>query len=226
MEDFNLLKPENNPENAGDQVDAWRDELSCEVGDCLFVAGICTMIMAVVVTGINCLLHDWGIGLGQVCWLVNPLIIALLAYLRNRKPAGCPPNVLRDIVLKVWLSCAIFAVGFCLAAMFFNYVESQIEGLEVFARVAVKPYRVVLLVMGMALSITGFIIKQSWVWISGIVLGLGGFIWISLQYSTYILSEYRALEDSFFLLELIICIVVEIFAFSCFVLPGHFLKYK
>ena len=226
MEDFNLLKPENNPENAGDQVDAWRDELSCEVGDCLFVAGICTMIMAVVVTGINCLLHDWGIGLGQVCWLVNPLIIALLAYLRNRKPVGCPPNVLRDIVLKVWLSCAIFAVGFCLAAMFFNYVESQIEGLEVFARVAVKPYRVVLLVMGMALSITGFIIKQSWVWISGIVLGLGGFIWISLQYSTYILSEYRALEDSFFLLELIICIVVEIFAFSCFVLPGHCLKYK
>jgi len=226
MEDFNLLKPENNPENAGDQVDAWRDELSCEVGDCLFVAGICTMIMAVVVTGINCLLHDWGIGLGQVCWLVNPLIIALLAYLRNRKPAGCPPNVLRDIVLKVWLSCAIFAVGFCLAAMFFNYVESQIEGLEVFARVAVKPYRVVLLVMGMALSITGFIIKQTWVWISGIVLGLGGFIWISLQYSTYILSEYRALEDSFFLLELIICIVVEIFAFSCFVLPGHCLKYK
>ncbi len=226
MEDFNLLKPENNPEYAGDQVDAWREDLSCEVGDCLFVAGVCTMIMAVVVTGINCLLHDWGIGLGQIWWLVNPLIIALLAYLRNRKPSGYPPNVLRDIVLKVWLSCAIFATGFCLSAMFFNYVESQIEGLEVFARVAVKPYRVVLLVMGMALSITGFIIKQTWVWISGIVLGLGGFIWISLQYSTYILSEYRALEDSFFLLEIFICIVVEFFVFSCFVLPGHCLKYK
>lgn len=226
MEDFKLLKPESAQEPCDDQLDAWRDELSCEVGDCLFVAGVCTMIMAVVVTGINCLLRVWGIGLGQIWWLVNPLIIALLAYLRNRKPAGSPTNILRDIVLKVWLSCAIFAVGFCLSAMFFNYVESQIEGLEVFARVAVKPYRVVLLVMGMALAITGFVIKQCWVWISGIVLGLGGFIWISLQYSTYILSEYRALEDSFFLLEIFICIVVEIFAFSCFVLPGHFLKYK
>ena len=31
MEDFELLKPENNQENVGDRFDAWRDELSCEV---------------------------------------------------------------------------------------------------------------------------------------------------------------------------------------------------
>ena len=226
MEDFSLLKTENNKDNVDTQLDAWREELTQDVGDCLWVTGVGTMFMAVLVMSLNCMLRDWGIGLGQLLWLVHPIILAIICYCRTRKNGGSSPTVLREIVTKVWLSVAIFAVGFCLSAMFFNYVESQIEGLEVFTRVAVKPYRVVLLVMGMGLAITGFVIKQCYVWISGIILGLGGFFWISLQYSTYILSEYRALEDSFFILELIVCIVVEIFAFCCFALPGHILKYK
>ena len=225
MNDNTLLTPEQRREIIDEHIETTRDALSTEVGDSLLVAGYCTMCMAVVVAVLNYMLRAYGSGIGQLLWLVNPFIIWAIAYHRNRKCAS-NDNLVHTIVHKTWLAFGIFAFGFFTMAMLFNYVESQMEGLEVFTRVAVKPFRVVLLLMGMSLTITGFVLKHYWLVACGVIAGLGGFFWISLQYSTYLLSQYRAMDESSLIQELITCVVVVVFAFFCIFLPGHILKHK
>ena len=227
MEDNNNNSFEIKEDLVNRQVSIWRQREMREVGDCLCVAGICTIIMAVIVSCLNYFLRDMGTGLGQLLWVAHPFIIWLICLYRIKTRYIPTFNIIHDMVRKVFLAFGIFAIGFFLFAMLFNFVESKMEGLEVYTRVIIKPYRVVLLLMGMALTITGYLLQHKWIVMSGIVCGLGGFFWVSLQFSSYLLSllYLRTSDSSYYINEIVSCIVISGFAFFCLIMPGRAVKH-
>lgn len=90
----------------------------------------------------------------------------------------------------------------------------------------IQPFRTILLLMGMCVTITGYILKSRWLVWCGIIGGIGGFIWESFNVTGTLFS--RIADDisnySGVVQGLIPGIIVALFAFIGLTLPGLMLK--
>ena len=106
-------------------------------------------------------------------------------------------------------------------------VVAQGEEPEVYSRLSIHPLRVVLLLMGMTITVNGYILKSRWMVWCGIVGGIGGFIWESF-YVTQTLTGWLVYYTNAHYVGvahgIIPALIVTILAFIGLTLPGMKLK--
>lgn len=104
------------------QIEQSRRDVSRRTGQSLFVAGLCTMGMAIVVAAVNLILFENGYGgLGHLLWLLLPAVIWLASRQSNKDHEPAPVSIIGKLVGKTWLTFAIFALGFFIFSTIWNY---------------------------------------------------------------------------------------------------------
>ena len=99
------------------------------------------------------------------------------------------------------------------------------ESPDVYARLMIKPFRIILLLMGMAITINGYTLKSRWMVWCGIIGGIGGFIWESFYVTPTIVGRRFPISEAIGIAGgLIPGIMIAVLAFIGLTLPGMKLK--
>ena len=195
-----------------EQIERNRKAVSKDVGESLYMAGICTMTMAVVVAIVNGTAMKYGFsGVGHLLWFLLPLIIWGVEKYRHKDRPATPPNIISTLVAKTWVTFGIFTLAFFFFAILFNNIMVRTE-------------RIIVLLMGMAITITGYILKQRWLVWCGIIGGVGGFFWETVGISSFFISRLGSIEVMCYLYELLSSIIIVLFGFVGLFLPGYIIK--
>ena len=150
-------------------------------------------------------------------------ILGIDNYIKKDKPKA-PVSLVGSMVDKTWQTFGIFALSFCVFAVLFNFFMGRINTPEMYARFAIHPFRIILLLMGMAITINGYILKSRWLIWCGIIGGIGGFIWQTFGVADIFLSRLFDLASFNRYTHIPPCIMVVLFAFVGVLLPGWMLK--
>lgn len=208
-----------------EQIERNRKAVSKDVGESLYMAGICTMTMAVVVAIVNGTAMKYGFsGVGHLLWFLLPLIIWGVEKYRHKDRPATPPNIISTLVAKTWVTFGIFTLAFFFFATLFNNIVVRTETIEVFRVILINPLRIIVLLMGMAITITGYILKQRWLVWCGIIGGVGGFFWETVGVSSFFISRLGSIEVMCYLYELLSSIIIVLFGFVGLFLPGYIIK--
>ena len=221
MEEKSNMTAERSLEIITEQIAQSRKMVSKGVGTSLYVSGICTVVMAVVIGIINCIV---GNGTGHFLWFLLPLIIWFAEKKNYSERPSMPSNFVSSLVGKTWWTFAIFVLGFFLFSILYNLVISH-DGPEVYIRLHINPLRIILLLMGMAITITGHILKQRWLVWCGIIGGIGGFAWESFYCAQTLLAWSGLPVDKYYIVQLIApSVLIVLFSFVGLILPGYKIK--
>ncbi len=203
-----------------EQIVQSRKAVSKDVGQSLYVSGLCTMGMAVVVSLINYFSFS---PLGHFLWLVLPLIIWWV--LRNNKErVNAPVSLVSTLVSKTWWTFAVFAISYAVLANIWNFIMGRMYTPDEYVRMHMPITTIVILLMAMAVSITGHILKSRWLVWFGIIAGLLvvinspigiGTIILCRLYSSQVVSMWSFIDP---------CPIVFLFALIGLMLPGLMLK--
>ena len=118
MEETMNLTAERSLEIITEQIAQSRKAVSKDVGQSLYVLGLYTMGMAVVVSLIN---YFSLTPLGHLLWLVLPFIIWWV--LRNNKErVNAPVNLVGTLVSKTWWTFAVLAISYTVLATIWNFL--------------------------------------------------------------------------------------------------------
>ena len=130
------------------------------------------------------------------------------------------------MVAKTWATFAIFAIGFFVFANLYDMLIVRFESPEVCAHLFIRPFRTILLLMGMSATITGYILKSKWLVWCGIIGGIGGFFWESFGVTSTLLSPFAGNLNKFCAVTqgLVPGVIIALFAFVGLTLPGLMLK--
>jgi len=155
--------------------------------------------------------------------LIPVLVIGIDRYVKKDKPKA-PVSLVGSMVDKTWQTFGIFTLSFCVFAILFDFLMVRTESPEVYVRLAIHPFRIILLMMGMAITITGYILKSRWLVWCGIIGGIGGFIWESFSVSNFFLGRFFDVASFNSYSHIPPCIMVLVFSFVGLTLPGWMLK--
>ena len=185
MEEKSNMTAERSLEIISEQIAQTRHAVSQVTGQALYVSGLCTMGMAVVVAIVNFLSFAQYINpklwsLGTLLWLVLPIIIKFA--LRNtyqRFPA--PESLVGTLVKNVWWTFAVLAIAYFVVATLWNaMLFRSVQNMEAAFAHQMSIKLVIILLMGMSISMTGHILKRKWLAWFGII---GGLLAIVCDYS-------------------------------------------
>lgn len=223
MEENVNLTAERSLEIITEQIAQSRKAVSKDVGLSLYVAGLCTMGVALIV-GIGILLTSNQAF--NLLYFALPFIILGFTRYAKRNQAPTPTSLFGTMVAKTWVTFAIFALSFFVLANLYDLLMVRTESLDVAARLMISPFRTILLLMGMCVTITGYILKSRWLVWCGIVGGIGGFFWESFNVTGTLfariandISNYCGVVQG-----LIPGLIIALFAFIGLTLPGLMLK--
>ena len=203
------------------QIAQSRKDVSKDVGLSLLVAGLCTMGMALLIGIGTFFTGNPGF---YLLYLLLPFVIWGVDHYAKRGQAPAPSCFIGTMVSKTWVTFGIFAVSFFLFANFYDIFMSRMEPMDVYLRLAIKPFRTILLLMGMCVTITGYILKSRWLVWCGIIGGLGGFIWESFAVTDFFLGRLFDPSNLHRYQHLAPNMMVVLFAFVGLTLPGLMLK--
>ena len=226
MEENSNMTAERSLEIITEQIEKSRRAVSKTLGQSLYISGICIMCTAVLVAVINFLTMSQGmVGLGHLLWFLLPLVIWQL----SRKYAGehHPETLVGSLVAKTWTTFGIFAIGFFVIALIWGLVGPHILPLEVYVVSQIRVAPAIVLMMGMAITITGHILKQRWLVTFGIVAGLLCFAWEHFQIGEAFVM--RLVTSDVALTAAAVnasmpCITIFIFGLVGLLLPGMMVK--
>ena len=221
MEENNNMTAERSLEIITQQIERSRQTVSKEVGQSLYIAGLCIMGMAILIT--TCILLTGNMTFYLLYGLIPVLVIGIDRYVKRDKPKA-PVSLVGSMVDKTWQTFGIFTLSFCVFAILFDFLMGRMESPEVYVRLAIHPFRIILLMMGMAITITGYILKSRWLVWCGIIGGIGGFIWESFGVADLFLSRLFDLANFHRYSHIPPCIMVLLFSFVGLTLPGWMLK--
>ena len=221
MEENNNLTAERSLEIITEQIAQSRKTVSKEVGQSLFISGLCIMGIAILIT--ICILLTGNMLFYLLYALIPVLVIGIDHYVKKDKPKA-PVSLVGNMVDKTWQTFGIFAFSFCVFAILFDFLMGRTESPEIYARIAIHPFRTILLLMGMAITITGYILKSRWLVWCGIIGGLGGFVWESFHVTDMFLSRFLDLANFYLYSHIPPGIMIALFAFVGLTLPGWMLK--
>ena len=174
MEENNNMTAERSLAIITEQIERSRRAVSKSTGQSLYISGLFTMAMAIVVPIVNLLiLPDGYATLGHLLWFTLPFIIvfAIRAIYKNSESA--PVSLVGTLVGKTWQTFGVFGLGFFVLANGWNYIlyHSTDDTMAIVAHHAnLTP--IIYLLMGMAVAITGHILKSKWLVWFGIIASL------------------------------------------------------
>ena len=224
MEEKNNMTAERSLEIITEQIERSRQVVAKDTGLSLYVAGLCTIGMAILIGIIIYLTSNTA---WYLMYILLPVIIFAADHFAKRGKPKVPASLVGSMVDKTWQTFGIFVFAYFVFGILYNMLMSHFEQPEVYSRLAIQPLRVVLLLMGMTITINGYILKSRWMVWCGIVGGIGGFIWESF-YVTQTLTGWLIYYTNAHYVGvahgIIPAIIVTILAFIGLTLPGMKLK--
>ena len=174
MEENNNMTAERSLAIITEQIERSRRAVSKSTGQSLYISGLCTMAMAVIVPIVNLLiLPDGYATLGHLLWFTLPFIIVFIIRNLYKNREHAPVSLVGTLVGKTWKTFGVFGLGFFILANGWNYILSNSTN-DTMAIVAhhANLTPVIYLLMGMAVAITGHILNSRWLVWFGIIASL------------------------------------------------------
>ena len=231
MEEKNNMTAERSLEIITKQIEQSRRVVSKTTGQSLYISGICIMCTAVLIAVINIVTMSQGmIGIGHLLWFALPVVIWLLSrkYIKNREHT--PVSLVSSMIAKTWITFGYFGIGFFVIALIWSILAPRLLTPSEYVASQIRVAPVIVLMMGMAITITGHILKQRWLVTFGIVAGLFCFAWEHFHIGEGIVVRTFISDGSSYSLTAaavnasLPCITIFIFALVGLLLPGMMLK--
>jgi len=224
MEEKENMTAERSLKIITDQIERSRQVVAKDTGLTLYVAGLCTMGMAIL---IGILIYITDNPAFHLLYIALPVVIYLADRYAKRNHPKVPASFVSTIVDKTWQTFGIFVLSFFVFVILYNSFMARMESPEVYVRMMIHPFRIILLLFGMAITINGYTLKSRWMVWCGIIGGIGGFIWESFYVSQTIAGRLFSISDfSGIANGLIPGIMIAVLAFIGLTLPGVMLKNK
>ncbi|MBR1469415.1 MAG: hypothetical protein IJ605_04810 [Prevotella sp.] len=223
MEENKNLTAERSLEIIREQIEQSRRTVSKSTGQALYVSGLCTIAMAGVVAIVNYVSQT---ALGHLLWLAMPLVIWIAMRNIFKKRQHEPESLVGSLVGKTWWTFAFFALGFFVIAIIWGFIGGRLLSPSEYVLINIKIAPTIVLLMGMAVTMTGHILKQRWLVIFGIAAGLLCFMWEHFGIGNHLLSYLTVLSPEKWAVPFatLPCLTIVLFAFIGLVLPGMMLK--
>jgi len=208
------------------QIAQSRKAVSKEAGFSLFIAGLCIIGIAILISICVSLTNNMVFYLLYA--LIPILIIGIDRYVKRNQPK-VPVSFVGTMVDKTWQTFGIFALSFCVLSILFNKLmlngAQAGHNMEVYFATQIHIFRIILLLMGMAVTINGYILKSRWLVWCGIIGGIGGFFWQSFGVTDFFLTRSLPINYCVTIHNAIAPnLLVALFAFIGLTLPGWMLK--
>ena len=224
MEENSNMTAERSLEIITEQLERSRQMVAKDTGLTLYVAGLCTMGMAILI-GL-CIFFTANTTF-YLLYIALPVIIYFADRYAKRNHPKVPASFVGTMVDKTWQTFGIFVLSFFVFAFLYNSFMARTESYEVCSRLLIDPFRIILLLMGMAITINGYTLKSRWMVWCGIIGGIGGFIWESFYVTETIVGRLFPISNAVGIANgLIPGIVIAVLAFVGLTLPGMKLKNK
>ena len=226
MEDNNILTAERSLEIITQQIERSRKSVSEEVGMSLFIAGLC--IIGVAFVTVVCALLTGNMAFHLLYVLVPILVIGIERYVKRNKPK-VPDSFIGKMVDKTWQTFGIFVLTFFVLSILFNKLMIHdalvADNMQVYFQNRINPVRIILLMMGMAVTINGYTLKSKWMVWCGIIGGIGGFFWEAFCVTQTLLAWSRLPVEYYSAAQTIAPnLIMIVFTFIGLTLPGWMLK--
>ena len=226
MEDNHILTAERSLEIITEQIERSRKSVSEDVGMSLFIAGLC--IIGVAFVTCICALLTGNMAFHLLYVLVPILVIGIERYVKRDKPKA-PVSLIGSMVDKTWQTFGIFVLTFILLSIPFNKLMLHdalaADNMQVYFIHHINPVRIILLMMGMAVTINGYILKSKWMVWCGIIGGIGGFFWESFGVTETLMTRSQLPLENYSTVQTIAPnLIMAVFTFSGLTLPGWMLK--
>ena len=211
------LTAERSLEIITEQIERSRKSVSQDVGMTLLISGFCIVGVAIIVIIGTLLTNNW---LFYLLYMLIPVFgWAIERYVKRKKPKA-PASIIGNMVDKTWQTFGIFVVPFFVLSILFNNLMLHdallFDNMQIFFQNRIEPVRIILLMMGMAVTINGYILKNRWMVWCGIIGGLGGFFW-----QAFCLTETLAARTEMYVLNAIGAnLMMVVFTFIGLTLPG------
>ena len=224
MEENSNMTAERSLEIITKQIEQSRQVVAKDTGLTLYVAGLCTMGIAILI-GL-CIFFTANTAF-YLLYIALPVIIYFADRYAKRNHPKVPASFVGTMVDKTWQTFGIFVLSFFVFAFLYNSFMARTESYEVCSRLLIDPFRIILLLMGMAITINGYTLKSRWMVWCGIIGGIGGFIWESFYVTETIVGRLFPISNAVGIANgLIPGIVIAVLAFVGLTLPGMKLKNK
>jgi len=178
MEEKSNLTAERSLEIITEQIAQSRKTVSKDVGMSLLIAGLC--IIGVAFITCICALLTGNMAFHLLYVLVPVLVIGIERYVKRNKPK-VPDSIISTMVDKTWQTFGIFVLTFFILSILFNKLMIHdalvTDNMQWYFQNRISPVRIILLMMGMAVTINGYTLKSKWMVWCGIIGGIGGFFW-------------------------------------------------
>ena len=136
------------------------------------------MCTAVLVAIINTITMGQGmVGIGHLLWFLLPVVIWQLSRRTIKEREHAPVSLVGSLIAKTWTTFGFLGIGIFVLAIIWGLVAPHVLSPEVYVASQIRVAPVIVLLMGMAISMTGHILKQQWLVVFGIVAGLLCFAW-------------------------------------------------
>lgn len=211
------LTAERSLEIITEQIERSRKSVTEDVGMTLLISGLCIVGVAIIVIIGTLLTNNWVF---YLLYMLIPIFIWVIErYVKRNKPK-VPASVISNMVDKTWQTFGIFVVLFFVLSILYNNLmlhdALSIDNMQVYFQNRIEPVRIILLLMGMAVTINGYILKNRWMVWCGIIGGLGGFFWQAFR-----LTETLAARTEMDVLNAIGAnLMMVVFTFIGLTLPG------
>ena len=225
MEENSNMTAERSLEIITKQIEQSRKSVSKDAGMSLIISGLCIIGIAFITSICAVLTRNMAFHLLYV--LVPVLVIGIDRYLKRNKPK-VPASFIGTMVNKTWQTFGIFVLAFFVLSILFNrlmlYDAMVADNIQVYFQNRVNPLRIVLLMMGMAVTINGYTLKSKWMVWCGIIGGIGGFFWESFCVTESLLARSGVSLEYYGTLGTIAPnLMMAVFTFIGLMLPGWML---
>ena len=160
--------------------------------------------------------------------LVPVLVIGIERYVKRNKPK-VPDSIISTMVDKTWQTFGIFVLTFFILYIHFNKLMIHdalvADNMQVYFQNRISPVRIILLMMGMAVTINGYTLKSKWMVWCGIIGGIGGFFWEAFCVTQTLIAR-SGLPLEYYGDAGVIApnLIMAVFTFIGLTLPGWMLK--
>ena len=188
------------------------------------------MCTAVLVAVVNLITMSQGmIGIGHLLWFLLPVVIWQLSRKYIKDSEHAPVSLVSSMIAKTWITFGYFGIGFFIIALIWGLVAPRLLSPSEYVGSQIRVAPVIVLLMGMAITMTGHILKQRWLVTFGIVAGLLCFAWEHFHIGEAIVMRFVSMDSPFAITAAAIssslpCITIFIFALVGLLLPGMMVK--
>lgn len=221
MEESNNLTAQRSLEIITEQIEPHRSDVTKRIGSSLLLYGICTMVMTLIICGLNTIN---GFYHANSLWYIMPLVLWGANKIANRGKTLSPNNQIIKLVDNSWKLLLILSILLCLFSVLYNYIMMH-DSYEVYIRLMIRPFRIIMLMMGMTIAFNGYILKQKWLVWCGIIGGLGCFVAESFYLPSAIMAWTRVSSDMYCYWNMCIpSITIALFSVVGLILPGYIIR--